>query len=443
MRLKNKKILVIGLGKSGQAVVEFLCEKGALVTIYDDNKEKVKETKLLYNVDSITDYEMVAKMDLAILSPGVSKYHEIVKQCFLLNVKVIGELEFACFFINGKILALTGSNGKTTTVSLIKHIFDIAKKKSVLAGNIGTPLIKFNSVVKRTYILEVSSFQLETSKLSPYISGITNISSNHLDRHFSMNEYFDTKKNIFKNQTKDDYLVLNADDDRLSNLDSREIKPKIIWFSCEKEVEGAFIKDDYFCFKKGRKVTKICKTDDLHLIGKHNLSNCLCAICYAMISKIKVKHIASAIETFKAVEHRIEFVREIKGIELINDSKSTTPKSTEICVNSIVRPIILILGGSDKGIDYHNMASRISSRIKLAILTGEIADKLKQAFDDNLKINYIVEKDFIKAISLAYEKAEKGDTVVLSPATASFDMFKNFEERGKVFKDFVKGLDEK
>ena len=443
MRLKNKKILVIGLGKSGQAVVEFLCEKGALVSVYDDNKEKTKDVELLYNVMSICDFEEIKKMDLAIVSPGVSKYHEVVKQCVLQNVYVMGELEFATNFVNGKILALTGSNGKTTTVSLIKHIFDTAKKKSVLAGNIGTPLIKFNSIVKRTYILEVSSFQLETSNFRPYISGITNISSNHLDRHFSINEYFETKKNIFKSQTKDDFLVLNADDEKLSNIDKSVIRPKIVWFSCEKEVDGAFIKDDYFCFKKGRKIEKICKIDNLHLIGKHNLSNCLCAICFAMISRIKIKYIKNAIETFKAVEHRIEFVREIKGIEFINDSKSTTPKSTEMCVNSIVKPIILILGGSDKGIDYHDMVHRISNRIKLAILTGEIAEKLKQAFDDNLKINYVVEKDFIKAISLAYEKAEKGDSVVLSPATASFDIFKNFEERGKVFKDFVKGLDEK
>lgn len=443
MKLKNKKILVIGLGKSGQALIDFFCEKGAIIYIFDDNKKKVLEVKLQNNVFSIDSYDDLDNIEMAIVSPGIGKYHEIVKQCILKNIKVIGELEFAINFINGKILALTGSNGKTTTVSLIKHIFDIAKKRSVLAGNIGIPLIKFNSVVKRTYILEVSSFQLETSIIKPFISGITNISRNHLDRHFSMKEYYDTKKNIFKYQTNKDYVVLNADDERLNKITNKDVYSKIIWFSTKKQVKGAFIDNGYFCFKKGRKIIKICKTNELKLIGEHNLSNCLCAICYAMLSKIKVKYIKNAISSFKAVEHRIEFVKEIKGVSFINDSKSTTPKSTEICVNSIIKPIILILGGSDKGIDYHDMVSRISSRIKLAILTGQIADKLKQTFDDNLKINYIVEKDFIKAISLAYEKAEKGDTIVLSPATASFDVFENYEQRGKVFKDFVMGLDEK
>ena len=357
--------------------------------------------------------------------------------------KVVGELEFASYFINGNILALTGSNGKTTTVSLIKHIFDLAKKKSVLAGNIGVPLIKCVSIFKKTYIVEVSSFQLETSFFESKISGILNISENHLNRHFSMKEYFATKCNIFSKQTNSDYLVLNYDDERLKNIQQKDVKPKIIWYSTKQQTTDAFIKDNYFCYKKGKKIVKVARVDDLQLFGEHNKSNCLCAICYAMLSKIKVKHIQIAIKSFKGVEHRVEFVKCIKGISFINDSKSTTPKSTEICVCSTKKPIILILGGSDKGIDYHDMVKKISPNVKLSILTGEIADKLKQAFDDNLNINYIVEKNFFDALSLAYEKAEKGDSVVLSPATASFDVFKNFEQRGNAFKEFVNNLDEK
>ena len=443
MKLKNKNILVIGLGKSGQAVVEFLINKGASVIIFDDNKDKVYDVKIQYNVLSLDNYENLQCVDFAVLSPGVSKYHEVVKQCYLQNIKVIGELEFASYFIKGTILALTGSNGKTTTVSLIKHIFDVTKKKSVLAGNIGTPLIKYANCVKRTYIIEVSSFQLETSNLKPKIAGILNVSENHLDRHFSMKEYFETKCKIFNRQNQNEFLVLNYDDERLRNIKKENIAPKIIWFSLTTTDCNAFIKDGYFCFKKDKKIIKIASIKDFKLLGQHNLSNCLCAICYAMISKIKVKFIKKAIKSFLPVEHRIEFVKCIKGINFINDSKSTTPKSTEICVNSVVKPIILVLGGSDKGIDYHDMVSKISPNIKLAILTGQIADKLKQAFDDNLKTNYIVEKNFFEALTLAYEKAEKGDSVVLSPATASFDMFKNFEQRGNVFKEFVKSLDEK
>lgn len=443
MRLKNKKVLVIGLGKTGQAVIDFLLEKNAIVTIFDDDESLIQKTTAEYKTIKLNNFDEIKDIDFAVVSPGVSKYNEIVKQCVLHGKKVVGELEFASYFINGNILALTGSNGKTTTVSLIKHIFDLAKKKSVLAGNIGVPLIKCVSIFKKTYIVEVSSFQLETSFFESKISGILNISENHLNRHFSMKEYFATKCNIFSKQTNSDYLVLNYDDERLKNIQQKDVKPKIIWYSTKQQTTDAFIKDNYFCYKKGKKIVKVARVDDLQLFGEHNKSNCLCAICYAMISKIKVKHIQNAIKSFKGVEHRVEFVKCIKGISFINDSKSTTPKSTEICVCSTKKPIILILGGSDKGIDYHDMVKKISPNVKLSILTGEIADKLKQAFDDNLNINYIVEKNFFDALSLAYEKAEKGDSVVLSPATASFDVFKNFEQRGNAFKEFVNNLDEK
>lgn len=443
MNLKNKNVLVVGLAKSGQSAIELLKEQRANVFVFDDNQKLVDRINEMFSVKQITiNEEDLRKIDLVVLSPGVSVYHEIIKQCYLLGIKVVSELDLGSWFVKGKILALTGSNGKTTTASLLKHIFDTANKKSELAGNVGVPLSRVSSVVKKWYIVEVSSFQLETANIKPFIAGITNLSENHLNRHFSYNEYIQTKYNIFKNQTKRDYLVLNADDEILRNLTNKQVNSKIVWFSRKKQVDGAFIKDDYFCYKKGKKIIKICETSCLKLIGEHNKQNCLCAICYAMISKIKPSVIKKAIISFKPIEHRVELVKNIKGIEFVNDSKSTTPCSTEKCVSGIDKPIILILGGSDKGLDYDDFVKKVADKIKLAVLTGDISEKLKKSFDDNLKNNYLVEKDFFKAMVIAYENAEKGDCVVLSPATASFDQFKNYEERGKAFKSFVNGIDE-
>ena len=444
MKTRNKKFLIVGLGKSGQAVVEYLSNKKCEIFVYDENKDLLAKVMQNFNVKSIcvSDEDQIKTIDLCVLSPGVSIYSEIIKLCNLFGVKVISELEFGLNLVRGNVLALTGSNGKTTTVSLLNHIFKTAKKNCVLAGNIGNPLTSFASVVKRNYILEVSSFQLESCSMSPKVSGITNLSPNHLDRHFSFREYIETKFKIFAYQTRKDYLVLNADDEILSGIKQEKINPKIVWFSTKKEVFGACVIGDNICYKSHNFVKTICSVKDLKLIGKHNLSNCLCAVCYAMICKLKPKYIKQAICSFMPIEHRIESVRCIKGIEFVNDSKSTTPKSTEISVNSFSKPIILILGGSDKGIDYHQMISKIKNKVKLFVLTGQISTKLKQCFDDLNQYNYIVKEDFYEALSVAYEKAEKGDVVLLSPATASFDVFKNYEERGKAFKSFVSSLNE-
>lgn len=444
MNYKNKNILVIGLGTSGKSAVEFFIDKGANVFVYDDNKQAVKEMINIYLVNELTlnDKAIFNSLELAILSPGVSIYHEIVKQCQLFGIKVISELELGVNNINGKILAITGSNGKTTTVSLLKHILTTAGKKCILAGNIGSPLTSFASPVKKTYILEVSSFQLESANIKPNISAILNLSENHLDRHFSFREYAETKCKIFSNQTKKDILVLNADDEYLKKFDEKNIKPKIIWFSAKSIINGMCVINENICLKNKNIIKRICPVSSLFLKGEHNLSNALCAITFAIKMGIKPKYIELALKTFKGVEHRIEFVKQIKGIEFFNDSKSTTARATEISVSSFIKPIILILGGSDKGINYDEMVKKIGGKIKLAILTGQISEKLKNSFDKNLMINYIVKKDFFEALATAYEKAESGDVVLLSPATASFDCFRNFEERGKAFKSFVEGINE-
>lgn len=444
MKFKNKKILIVGLGKSGQSVIEYLINKKCNLYVFDENKDIATKTENNFNVKSISlnDEQIIKNLDLCVLSPGVSIYSEIIKLCNLFGVKVVGELEFGLQLIKGRVLALTGSNGKTTTVSLLNHIFKEAHKKTILAGNIGNPLTSFASCVKRNYIIEVSSFQLESSNIQPKISGILNITPNHLDRHFSFREYIETKFKIFLNQTKKDFLVLNADDDVLSGISQEKVNPKIIWYSTKKEVFGACVLGENICYKTHNYLKTICSVKDVKLVGEHNLSNCLCAVCYAMLCNIKPLYIKRAICSFKPIEHRIEQVKCIRGIEFVNDSKSTTPKSTEISVNSFNSPIILILGGSDKGIDYHQMIQKIKNKVKLFVLTGEISLKLKQSFEDCKVFNYVVEEEFYNALSLAYKKAEKGDVVLLSPATASFDMFKNYEERGKAFKSFVNSLDD-
>lgn len=444
MKYKDKNVLVVGIGKSGKSVLNILKTLNCNIFIFDDNKKLLQECSNEFSIAKleIDNDELIQKIDIVILSPGVSIYHEIIKKCNLYNVKVIGELEFAKQFISGNLIALTGSNGKTTTVSLIDKIFEKAKKQHILAGNIGNPLSSFAGYHAKNIILEVSSFQLESCAIKPNISAILNLSENHLDRHFSFKEYYETKFKIFENQTNKNYLILNADDKILATLQQKNIKPKIYWISTKKKVDGVCVIDNEICFVNKNKVKKICSLNCIKLKGEHNVSNVLFAVCVCLLAKIKTVYIKQAIEEFTGVQHRIQFIREIKGIEFVNDSKSTTPQSTLVAVNSFKKPVILILGGSDKGINYNNMVKKIGNKIKLAVLTGEICGDLKKCFDENLFSNYIVEKDFFKALSIAYQNAEAGDVVLLSPATASFDVFKNFEQRGECFNNFVEGLDD-
>ena len=439
MNLKDKLVLIVGYGKSGQSSKDFLLKKGAKIFVYDKNNKIKDNLSDAIFIENVTE-EFIQKIDLVVLSPGVSIYSEKIKLAKLFGVKVIGELELGLTFAKGYKILVTGTNGKTTTVNLIEQAFNYAKKRNFLVGNVGSPITSYISRFKTNYIVETSSFQLESSKVYPNIACILNLSPNHLDRHFSYKEYIQTKYKIFENMTSKDYLILNADDEELIKLSTKQIKPKIVWFSQKKEVDGAFIKGESIYFKKGKKLTQICLLSDIKLFGKHNQQNVLAMIAICKSYGLKDKYIKNAIMSFRGVEHRLQLVLSKDGVDYINDSKSTTPNSTLTAVKAFDKPIILILGGSDKGINYDNFALKIKDIVKIALLTGEIALKLEKSFKKADSKNYIVKQDFYEAVKYAKSVATNGDVILLSPATASFDNFKNFEHRGKVFTQIIKSL---
>lgn len=449
MILKNKKILIVGMGESGNSACKFLKEKKAKIFLYDDIENVRQKLKKQYTdcvVVEKVDGNLLENIDLIVLSPGVSIYSEVCKLAMLSNVKIISELQLGLEFAKGKVIAVTGTNGKTTTVNLIEQIFNYSKKRNALVGNVGNPITSFVSRFRNNYICEVSSFQLESSEISSHIACILNLSQNHLDRHFSFKQYKETKFKIFKNMTNRDYLVLNYDDKNLRELESRKtvilenecsVKPKIIWFSQKQKVVGAYVKNDEIWFNDDKKEFKVCNLKDIKLLGNHNVYNVLASVCVAILSKIKLNYINDGIKNFSGVEHRIQYFLTKNGVDYFNDSKSTTPDSTKIAVKAMKKPIILILGGSDKGLNYDELAMYLKEKVKFSILTGEISTNLERSFKKAFIKNYCVIKDFYEASNYAQKIASKGDCVLLSPATASFDCFKNFEQRGEVFMKII------
>lgn len=446
MRLANKNVVVFGLGKSGRELVDFLCYKKANVFVYDDKAEKVSiylnDSRKITILKNLCELNLKI-MDIMVVSPGVSIYNEGVKLAILIGVKVYGELEFANKFIKKNKIAVTGTNGKTTTVSLIKSMFDEAGKKSVLAGNIGEPVIGFVNKKSKNYIMEVSSFMLETiDTFQPHIACILNISNDHLDRHYTFENYLKTKLKISKNMSSKDYLVLNYEDENLRRYADEVIKPKIVWFSAVREVEGAFIKEGCILYKTGKKTYYICDCNDINLLGEHNKENVLCAVCVAMLSKIKTCFIKSAIKKFLPLEHRLEFVAEINGVKYYNDSKSTTVDSTLKAINSFSSKMILLVGGYDKQDDYNRLAKNTNSIVRITVIFGDNKNKIKECYERYHK-PYLLANTLKEALTRLNSVVESGDTVLLSPSCASYDEFLNFEERGKFFKNYVRELNEK
>ncbi|MBQ7452669.1 MAG: UDP-N-acetylmuramoyl-L-alanine--D-glutamate ligase [Clostridia bacterium] len=423
-----------------------LIKLGATCFVFDDNKSIMEEFCKKESCEAFEPTNDIEHFDFLVLSPGVSveaAYIQTAKSC---GVKIISELELGAALISGNLVGITGTNGKTTTCSLVFHILQFARKKAVLCGNIGEPITSKLTPEFFNYIVEMSSFQLETSNnLKPHISAITNITPNHIDRHQTFEKYVSAKLNIFKNATKKDVLVLNHDDPTLQSLDTKNIKPKIIWISIKDNVNGYFIKNKKVFFKNRSKEENVL-TISTTLLGAHNLYNILFAIAICRELGVAPKTIEKAIETFSPIKHRLQFVKNVNGVSYYNDSKSTTPESTINAINSFGnKPLILLLGGSDKKTPFDNLANNILKRknIKLIIIYGATASQIVSTLS-KLKIqNYIVAKDFFSALHLATNNATKGDTVLLSPACASFDAFSSFEERGNKFCEYVNDIKQK
>ncbi|MBR2498154.1 MAG: UDP-N-acetylmuramoyl-L-alanine--D-glutamate ligase [Clostridia bacterium] len=445
MDIKNQKFLVLGASKSGFSVLKYLKEKGAECRVYEELKnpkaqsavEKLAELGIKSVSKEIAE-DFLTCVDVLVLSPGVPINHELAVKAKQLGKRIVGELEFAYLQFLPLIVAVTGTNGKTTTVTLIDETLHNAKVKSELLGNVGVP---FTSKVcdisgEVVCVAEVSSFQLEsTFAFTPHISCVINIAPDHLERHYSMENYVFLKKRIFKNQRESEFAVLNFDDPIVKGF-YPEVKAKVIWVSLRDVVDGAYRKDGKLYYKN----EYVIDENALKLKGEHNVYNALFAIAVTKILGVESSIIKSSLETFKGVKHRVELVCEKNGVEYYNDSKATNTASTISAIEAINKPLVLILGGSEKGESYDALFEKIKqSEIRQVVITGATRFSMLDCAS-RLGVNDItVTEDFISAVKISALFAREGDAVLLSPACASFDKFSGFEERGEVF---VKAVEE-
>ena len=450
MELKDKRILIIGMALSGIAAAKVLYRHGAHI-ILNDIKEQCELGDALNQLEGIkAEYafgaepdELLERCGMAIVSPGVPLDKPFVKKACSLGIELIGEVEMAYRLSNVPIVAITGTNGKTTTTALTGHIFKLAGVNTFVCGNIGTPMI---SAIEQygpgdVVVAEISSFQLESIRyFKPRVSAILNITEDHLNRHGTFDNYIAIKSRIFMNQGPDDHVVINMDNEpcrRLIKLPNAHVLP----FSRKQELdEGVMVKDDYIICRLNSREDKICRVNDIKIPGKHNLENALASAAIAYAMGIGPDVIAQGLRTFEGVEHRIEFVDEIDGVRFINDSKGTNPDAAVKAIEAVDGPIILIAGGMDKHADFTGFIEAFDSKVKALVLLGETADQIASAarrmgFDNIYKVHSLQE-----AVEQAWHLSSAGDCVLLSPACASWDMFDNFEQRGMVFKEAVRKL---
>lgn len=426
------KALVLGLGRSGLATIKLLEKNGFEVYKFDDN---IKEFKF-----GLKD-RLPCDLSFIVLSPAVSLDNRLVKLAKKLKIEVVGELELSSRICPCDILAVTGTNGKTTTTTLLGELMK-SEFKTWVGGNIGIPLAEFVSDVNFSdkVVLEVSSFQLETIKnFRPHVACLLNLSSDHINRHKSMKKYIEAKLKIFQNMNENDFAVLNADDGLVCKS-LKNFRGNTYYFSTKNEVVGCFSKDGFIYFKDNKNITtKICSVSSVKIVGEHNLSNALCAICMFILAGGKIDKIKKVLEKFKGVDHRLQFVDSICRVDFYNDSKATNPNSTIVAMNSFSEPTVLILGGSDKGFGFDEVFSNMPNNIKAILVMGEVKDKILKSAKKYKFTNIYIVQSLKEAVSMGYELLKtSGGVVLLSPATASFDMFSNYAQRGKFFVCAVK-----
>ncbi len=447
----HKTYLIIGTGRSGIAAAKLLDGENADILLYDDKEDIDKEgiaaktgnsDRITICAGSIPD-GMEDKIDEVIVSPGVPLDSDTVLVWKNKNINIIGEIELAYRYEKGSVCAITGTNGKTTTTSLMGEVMKKKYEKVLVAGNIGYP---YTDTVKESddsscSVLEISSFQLETiGDFKPAVSAILNITPDHLNRHHTMENYIDAKFNIAANQTEDDVIVLNYEDEILRKR-AEKIKPHVIYFSSRRELEeGVFLRGekDIIARLDGKEIL-ICRTDELILPGIHNYENVMAAVAMAYAMGVSTDDIHDAVTSFKSVEHRIEYVCEKNDVIYYNDSKGTNPDAAIKGIQAMTRPTWLIGGGYDKGADFTDWVQEFPGRVKKLVLIGETAAQIADTCDKNGFHDYIKADSFEEAVRYCIDNAVPGDTVLLSPACASWDMFKSFEERGNIFKDYVLG----
>jgi UDP-N-acetylmuramoylalanine--D-glutamate ligase len=445
MELTGKRVLVVGLGRSGIASALFLQSRGARVTVSDAKSEDQLREQIPTLLDAGIAVETGAhgertfrNQDLIIVSPGVPVDAEPLVQARALGQPVIGEIELAFQFLNGPIVAITGSNGKTTTTTLVGEIIAACGFNTLVGGNIGTAAISLTekATPETAIVLEVSSFQLETIRsFRPKVAVVLNVTPDHLDRHHTFKAYVDAKARIFENQQADDFAVLNADDPTCVELAERT-RAQVFWFSREHEVEsGSFVRDGQIVFRGNGLAQTVLAVPEIPLKGSHNLENVLAAVCAGALMGCAPEKIRNAIVNFKAVEHRLEYVATIGGVEYYNDSKATNVDATMKALQSFPAKIHLILGGKDKGSDYTMLNDLLRERVKSVYTIGAAAEKIQSHIKGTTQI--VSSGTIEAAVKQASSIAQPGDVVLLAPACASFDQFQNYEHRGRVFKELV------
>lgn len=445
----SKRVLVIGAARSGLAAVRFL-RKRKLEVILTDLKMPLDQTLLAeleaLEVDCIWQKQpnvSLLQPDFIVISPGIPLTIEPVKVAKSLGIAVINETELAYHFAQSPFIAVTGTNGKTTTTTLIGELFKNNDYQVVLGGNIGTPLTDIVDQLSTNDLIvaEMSSFQLESiADFRPKVAVMLNLTPDHLDRHHDMVEYLSVKARIFENQNENDFLILNQDEPYFANLAQKALS-KVIFFSQQNTLlEGIYLENDQvICAMNGQK-TVVIKRDEIAIKGAHNLQNAMAAIAVGIVMGLTTEHIRYVLRNFQGVEHRLEKVRQLNGVTYINDSKGTNPDSTIKALEAYEQPIILLAGGKNKGSDFTQLAHVIKQKAKKVILLGQSKEEIKEAL---LKIGFTpieIAATYEEAVLSAQQAAKAGDIVLLSPACASWDMFNSYEERGKLFKKLVNEL---
>lgn len=451
MKLKDKKVLVFGAGKSGISSVKLLQKLDAAVVLYDGKKDlDISAFKDIIDTSKnfkayFGDFPMdrLNEFDLMILSPGIAFDHPFVEKVKEKGIPVWGEIELAYRHSKGKVIGITGTNGKTTTTSLVGQIMSTYFKEVFIVGNIGTPYtdIALETTDESVTVIELSSFQLETiHEFRPHVSAILNITPDHLNRHHTMENYINLKKNIAKNQDIKDICILNYEDENTRNL-AAQLNTRVIYFSGERKIEqGLYLDGDDILYSKDSNILKICNINELQVLGRHNYENIMAASAIAIEMGIPMELIHKAITSFKAVEHRIEYVDTIDGVKYYNDSKGTNPDASIKAVMAMKSPTILIGGGYDKGSSFDEWVLSFNGRIKTLVLLGETAEKIAATARKYGFTNIIMVQDLKEAVLVSAKEAKEGDAVLLSPACASWGMFDNYEQRGRKFKEYVREL---
>ena len=453
MKIEEQKVLVVGTGISGIAAAELLQSKNVDTVLFDGNKEldvnklyekapKLKEMPII--LGELTE-EQMHEFGVAVLSPGVPTDLPMVERLRAQNVAIWGEIELAYYFGKGRLIAITGTNGKTTTTALTGAIMKNYYKDVRIVGNIGIPYTSEAATMTddTVTVAEISSFQLETiHDFCPEVSAILNITEDHLNRHHTMECYIKTKEDITRNQTKDQVCVLNYEDEVLRSF-GESAPAKVVYFSSHRKLDNGFYlegEDIYYAVDGQR--THVINVNELNLLGRHNYENVMAACAMSVNFGVPMDKIVEVLKTFQAVEHRIEYVTEKRGVKFYNDSKGTNPDAAIQGIRAMNRPTFLIGGGYDKQSEYDEWIEAVDGKVKKLVLIGQTAEKIENCAHRHGFMDTVRKDTFEEAIQYCYDNAKSGDAVLLSPACASWGMFPNYEERGRIFKEYVRNLEE-